>query len=182
MQILHTSSIFPERSEGLLFAHLDPAGVRERIPDKIPDHADQNTQRFRKLDRDSGYGNVLGYVCWFRNRCVEKNLTRFFVFPRSILPTCQVVQVRENVEFSQLALCSCQPRTGRKWLQSRAKFLDSPRSSDLFSKSRDRQILTYLSQKVVEGYSHRLTAQDSKGRSIEDTKERMFPLRTTNPR
>ena len=165
-----------------MFAHLDPDAVRERIPTGITPHADQNTQRFRKLDRDSGYGNVLGYVLSSRNRCVGKNLTRFFVFPRSILPTCQVVQVRENVEFSQLALCSCQPRTGRKWLQTREKFLDSPRSSGLFSKSRDRQILTYLSQKVVEGYTHGPKTKDSKERSIEDTKERMFPLRTTNPR
>ncbi len=79
----------------------------------------------------------------------------------------------------KVALCKLEIRRF-KWCRCpRSATKDCLRSSDLFSKTRDRKILTYLSQKVVEGYTH-----ESKNQRLEGKEHRRFegnkqPLRSS---
>ena len=94
--------------------------------------------------------------------------------PRDRFPDVQPVKTCTTSFFGnrKVALCKFEFRRFGWCRRLRNTTKDSLRSSGLFSKTRDRTILTYLSQKVVEGYTHESKDQRLEGKERQDSKER----------
>ena len=73
--------------------------------------------------------------------------------------------------FGKLHFASSESGGLRRFGRVRNTTKDCLRPSDLFSKSRDRRILTYLSQKVVEGRTHGSKRQRLEGKEHQDSRE-----------
>ena len=84
--------------------------------------------------------------------------------PRRIVFQTSNPWKRAQLIFRKSESCIMQVRNQKVRLVRRLRNTtkDWLRSSDLFSKPRDRTILTYLSQKVVEGYTHGPKTKDSR--------------------